>query len=64
LFWCWSASLEGAFGQSAHLTICATYLVNGDVQLINKREIKQFLGLDLLFSKDLLAIFFIAVNSE
>jgi len=34
------------------------------VQLINKREIKQFLGLDLLFSKDLLAIFFIAVNSE
>jgi len=38
--------------------------MHGDVQLINKREIKQFLGLDLLFLKRLLALFFIAVNSE
>ena len=37
---------------------CSTHLADGNVHLIKKREIKQFLGLDLLFLKDLLAIFF------
>jgi len=31
-----------AFGQSAYSTNCATHLSNDDVQLITKREVKQF----------------------
>jgi len=39
---CTVYTLQGTFSQSAHSTKCATHLVNGDKQLISKREKKQF----------------------